>query len=51
MLFILPPFMLFMLSPLLALELLLCPKAGRGAMLNVPVFIDFAGGGAMLNAE
>jgi hypothetical protein len=51
MLFILPPFMLFMLNPPLALVLLLCPKAGGGAILNVPVFTDFAGGGAMLKPE
>lgn len=48
MLFILPP---FMLNPPLALVLLLCPKAGGGAMVNVPVFVDFAGGGVMLKAE
>lgn len=50
----LPPFILFtlfMLSPPLALALLLCPKLGGGAMLNVPVPAGFAGGGAMLKAE
>lgn len=55
MLFILPPFMpfmLFMLSPPLALVLLLlAPRLGGGAMLNVPVYVGFEGGGAMLNAE
>ena len=44
--------MLFMLSPPLALVLLLlAPKLGGGAMLNVPVFAGFEGGGAMLKAE
>jgi len=46
------PFMLFMLSPPLALTLLLlAPRLGGGAMLNVPVYVGFEGGGAMLNAE
>lgn len=52
--FMLPPFMpfiLFMLSPPLALVLLLCPKLGGVVMLNVPLFAGFTGGGAMLKAE
>lgn len=52
MLFMLPPFMLFILIPPLALVLLLlAPKLGGGAMLKVPVFAALAGGGAMLKAE
>lgn len=41
-----------MLNPPLALMLLLlAPRLGGGAMLNVPVFAGFEGGGAILKAE